>query len=54
MIEVIPVDAYLEFFNDVFGPMMQPGSSSHTAGPCFLLPGALPAGRGTGPHAGGP
>ena len=25
---------YPEFFNDVFGPIMQPGSSSHTAGPC--------------------
>jgi L-serine dehydratase len=29
-------DAYPEFFNDVFGPVMQPGSSSHTAGPCRL------------------
>ena len=28
--------AYPEFFNDVFGPVMQPGSSSHTAGPCRL------------------
>ena len=28
--------SYPEFFNDVFGPMMQPGSSSHTAGPCRL------------------
>lgn len=27
---------YPEFFNDVFGPIMQPGSSSHTAGPCRL------------------
>ncbi|MCZ7665442.1 MAG: L-serine ammonia-lyase, iron-sulfur-dependent, subunit alpha [Thermoleophilia bacterium] len=27
---------YPEFFNDVFGPVMQPGSSSHTAGPCRL------------------
>ncbi|MDR0502259.1 MAG: L-serine ammonia-lyase, iron-sulfur-dependent, subunit alpha [Treponema sp.] len=25
---------YPEFFNDVFGPIMQPGSSSHMAGPC--------------------
>ena len=24
------------FFNDVFGPVMQPGSSSHTAGPCRI------------------
>jgi len=30
----IPV--YPEFFNDVFGPVMQPGSSSHTAGPCRM------------------
>jgi len=30
------VPAYPEFFNDVFGPVMQPGSSSHTAGPCRL------------------
>jgi L-serine dehydratase len=28
--------SYPEFFNDVFGPVMQPGSSSHTAGPCRL------------------
>ena len=28
------VAAYPEFFNDVFGPVMQPGSSSHFAGPC--------------------
>ena len=27
---------YPEFYNDVFGPIMQPGSSSHTAGPCRL------------------
>ncbi|HSL95082.1 MAG TPA: hypothetical protein VLA35_04090, partial [Thermoleophilia bacterium] len=27
---------YPDFFNDVFGPVMQPGSSSHTAGPCRL------------------
>ncbi len=34
---------YPEFFNDVFGPVMQPGSSSHTAGPCRLgyLAGSL-------------
>jgi L-serine dehydratase len=31
---VIPL--YPEFFNDVFGPVMQPGSSSHLAGPCRL------------------
>lgn len=29
-------ELYPEFFNDVFGPVMQPGSSSHTAGPCRL------------------
>jgi L-serine dehydratase len=28
--------AYPELFNDVFGPVMQPGSSSHTAAPCRL------------------
>jgi L-serine dehydratase len=27
---------YPDLFNDVFGPVMQPGSSSHTAGPCRL------------------
>ena len=32
----VPVAPYPEFFNDVFGPVMQPGSSSHTAGPCRL------------------
>lgn len=30
------IDLYPDFFNDVFGPLMQPGSSSHTAGPCRL------------------
>ncbi|MEI6451560.1 MAG: L-serine ammonia-lyase, iron-sulfur-dependent, subunit alpha [Actinomycetes bacterium] len=30
------VAAYPELFNDVFGPIMQPGSSSHFAGPCRL------------------
>jgi len=30
------VAAYPELFNDVFGPVMQPGSSSHFAGPCRL------------------
>lgn len=29
-------ELYPEFFNDVFGPVMQPGSSSHTAAPCRL------------------
>ncbi len=29
-------ELYPEFFNDVFGPIMQPGSSSHTAAPCRL------------------
>lgn len=28
--------SYPEFFNDVFGPVMQPGSSSHMAAPCRL------------------
>ncbi len=28
--------AYPDLFNDVFGPVMQPGSSSHTAAPCRL------------------
>ena len=28
------IPLYPEFFNDVFGPVMQPGSSSHQAGPC--------------------
>jgi len=27
---------YPDLFNDVFGPIMQPGSSSHTAAPCRL------------------
>lgn len=27
---------YPDIFNDVYGPLMQPGSSSHTAGPCRL------------------
>ena len=30
------MDSYPELFNDVFGPVMQPGSSSHTAAPCRL------------------
>lgn len=30
------IPSYPEFFNDVFGPIMQPGSSSHTAGPCRI------------------
>jgi L-serine dehydratase len=30
------VAGYPEFFSDVFGPVMQPGSSSHTAAPCRL------------------
>ena len=28
------IKLYPEFFNDVFGPIMQPGSSSHMAAPC--------------------
>lgn len=28
------MELYPEFYNDVFGPIMQPGSSSHMAGPC--------------------
>lgn len=27
---------YPNFFNDVYGPMMQAGSSSHTATPCRI------------------
>jgi L-serine dehydratase len=38
---------YPEFFNDVFGPVMQPGSSSHTAGPLRL--GYLTRGLLSGP-----
>jgi L-serine dehydratase len=30
------IGPYPDFFNDVFGPIMQPGSSSHTAAPCRL------------------
>ncbi len=30
------MEIYPDFFNDVFGPIMQPGSSSHTAAPCRL------------------
>ena len=30
------VAAYPDLFNDVFGPVMQPGSSSHFAGPCRI------------------
>lgn len=38
---------YPDFFNDVFGPVMQPGSSSHTAGPCRIgyLAGSLVKGK---------
>jgi L-serine dehydratase len=32
----MPLYTYPEFYNDVFGPVMQPGSSSHTAAPCRL------------------
>ena len=28
------MELYPDFYNDVFGPIMQPGSSSHMAGPC--------------------
>ena len=44
------VAAYPEFFNDVFGPVMQPGSSSHFAGPCRLglWPGNCSASRRPG------
>ena len=28
------VDIYPEFYNDVFGPISNPGSSSHMSGPC--------------------
>ena len=30
------MELYPDFYNDVFGPLMQPGSSSHTAGPCRM------------------
>ncbi|WP_342759103.1 L-serine ammonia-lyase, iron-sulfur-dependent, subunit alpha [Kineothrix sedimenti] len=30
------LELYPDFYNDVFGPIMQPGSSSHTAGPCRI------------------
>lgn len=30
------IELYPDIYNDVFGPLMQPGSSSHTAGPCRL------------------
>ena len=41
------VNYYPDFFNDVFGPVMQPGSSSHTAGPCRIgyLAGRLAKGK---------
>jgi hypothetical protein len=29
-------EIYPDFFNDVFGPIMQPFSSSHTAAPCRI------------------
>lgn len=32
----MPVESYPDLFNHVYGPVMQPGSSSHTAGPCRL------------------
>lgn len=32
----MPIPRYPDFFNDVFGPIMQPRSSSHTAGPCRI------------------
>lgn len=30
------VPSYPDFYNDVFGPIMQPFSSAHTAGPCRM------------------
>jgi L-serine deaminase len=30
------IPRYPDFFNDVFGPVMQPGSSSHFSGPCRI------------------
>jgi L-serine deaminase len=33
---MVAIPLYPEFYNDVFGPIMQPGSSSHTAAPCRL------------------
>ena len=34
--EAVYVELYPDFSIDVFGPIMQPGSSSHTAAPCRL------------------
>ena len=34
--EVFNMNLYPDFYNDVFGPIMQPGSSSSTAGPCHV------------------
>lgn len=36
MTDKTSIGPYPDFFNDVFGPIMQPGSSSHTAAPCRL------------------
>jgi L-serine dehydratase len=36
MLSTTSPTSYPEFYNDVFGPIMQPGSSSHTAAPCRL------------------
>ena len=33
-VERFMTELYPEFYNDVFGPIMQPGSSSHMAAPC--------------------
>jgi L-serine dehydratase len=33
---MMTTELYPDFFNDVFGPVMQPGSSSHMAAPCRL------------------
>lgn len=30
------IQSYPDFYNDVFGPVMQPFSSAHTAGPCRM------------------
>jgi L-serine dehydratase len=32
----VSIPSYPDLFNDVFGPIMQPGSSSHTAAPCRI------------------
>ena len=45
------VAPYPEFFNDVLGPVMQPGSSSHLPGHAASATGRMPARRAAGAHA---